>query len=169
MFSPTERATLKTRRFATTVALTSALALSLTGCGFFTPIATLEQYAPSDGIDITIETVKVRNLMLITNEAAKEFNVVFTGVNTGDTTKTVRMTFVGENGSALASADFALEPGINVFGLPDGEVPQTLVTMNGPKPGDTVTVFVEAEGLGEDERQAPVLDGTLPEYKDLVP
>ena len=62
-----------------------------------------------------------------------------------------------------------LEPGINVFGLPDGEVPQTLVTMNGPKPGDTVTVFVEAEGLGEDERQAPVLDGTLPEYKDLVP
>lgn len=159
---------MKTRQIVSAFALASALTLSLSGCGLFTPVATLQQYSPSDGVDVNVETVKVRNMMLITDEDAKKFNVVFTGVNNGDAAALVRFAFVNDSGSADATADFDLEPGVNVFG-PKGDNPQTIIKLNGPKAGDTVKVFVEVQGLGEAEFEVPVLDGTLEEYKALVP
>lgn len=159
---------MKTRQIVSTFALASALTLGLSGCGLFTPVATLEQYAPSDGVDVNVESVKMRNMMLITDEDAKKFNVVFTGVNNGDAAALVRFAFVNDAGSAEATADFDLEPGINVFG-PKGDNPQTIIQLNGPKAGDTVKVFVEVQGLGEAEVEVPVLDGTLDDYSELVP
>lgn len=161
--------TLKTRQIVSSLALAAALSLGLAGCGMFVPTATLEQYAPSDGIDVTIETVAVRNLMLVSDAEGKEFNVVFTGVNNGDSPALLRLTFVNASGSAEATADFNLEPGLNVFGPKGGETKPTYIELNGPMPGDTVTAFVEVAGLESVERDVPVLDGVLKEYEDLVP
>lgn len=159
---------MKTRRIASSIALAAAIAFGASGCGLMAPQSTLEPYAPSDGIDVNLDSVDVRNLLLIADRSGKNFNVVFTGVNTGDRDELVRMTFVDESGSTKATADFLVEPGLTVFGNPDGDVEPTLVSIPGLLPGANVTAFIEAANGGEAERPVPALDGTLAEYKDYV-
>lgn len=155
---------MKTRRIASSIALAAALTLGATGCGFVVPQATTEPYSPSDGIDVSVAGAEVRNLMLIVDESGENFNVVFTGVNTGTTAVDLRITFVSKNGSAEASADFTLEPGSTLFGDPEGTVAPVLVSLPDVIAGSTVTAFLQVPGGADVERQVPVLDGTLAEY-----
>lgn len=160
---------MKTRRIATALALAAAVTLGMSGCGFFVPQATSEPYAPSDGIDQTVEGAEIRNLMLVADEANENFNVVFTGVNTGETAIHLRITFVSKSGSAEASADFEIAPGSTLFGDPEGDVPPVYVSIPDLRAGATVTAFLQVAGGAEVERQVPVLDGTLVEYQDFMP
>jgi hypothetical protein len=157
---------LKTRRIASSLALAAALALGATGCSLIAPQGTLEPYAPSDGVDVTIENIAVRNLLLIADESGENFNVVFTGVNNSADDAIVRITFV--NGSNEASADFNLVPGSTSFGNPDSDVAPQLVSIAGLKAGATVEAFFEVAGGGETQYKVPVLDGTLAEYQQYV-
>ena len=104
---------MKTRRIASSLVLAAALALGATGCSLIAPQGTLEPYAPSDGVDVTIENIAVRTLLLIADESGENFNVVFTGVNNTADDAIVRITFV--KGSSEASADFNLAPGSTSF------------------------------------------------------
>lgn len=165
---------MKTRLFSS-LALAAVLATGLTGCGFTAPIATLEQYAPSDGVDANVAAVEVRNLMLVTGADGRDFNVVFTAINQTQKTERLSIDFVGSNGSGKASATFQVEPGSNLFGELKGE--HEIVSMSGVRPGSMVTAYLQAQG-GNVELQVPVIDGTLkddsgayafPEYRHLVP
>ncbi|MBL5974585.1 MAG: DNA modification methylase [Candidatus Leucobacter sulfamidivorax] len=162
-------------RLATSLALAAAVTLGLTGCGLVAPQATLDPYSPSDGIEVTIADVDVRNLMLITDAEARELNVVFTAVNNSQSSQTVGFRFENSKGSSSASADFRLDPGTTRFGGPEGEA--TIISMTGVEAGSMITVYVQGAG-GDVERQVPVIDGTLqdadgayafPEYRELVP
>lgn len=168
--SPTVRRThtLKTRRIASSIALAAAITLGATGCGFAVPQATTEPYAPSDGIDVSVAGVEVRNLLLIADEESENFNVVFTGVNTGTTPLELRITFVGKGGSTEASADFTIDPGSTIFGDPEGDVAPVLVSIPDLAAGDTVSAFLQVPGGADVEREVPVLDGTLLEYRSFV-
>ncbi len=157
---------MKTRRIASSLALAAALALGATGCSLIAPQGTLEPYAPSDGVDVTIENIAVRNLLLIADESGENFNVVFTGVNNSADDAIVRIIFV--NGSNEASADFNLAPGSTSFGNPDSDVAPQLVSIAGLKAGATVEAFFEVAGGGETQYKVPVLDGTLAEYQQYV-
>lgn len=132
------------------------------------PQSTLEPYAPSDGIDVNLGSVDVRNLLLVADRSGKNFNVVFTSVNKSDAPVLLRMTFVNESGSSKATADFLVEPGLTVFGDPKGDIEPTLVSIPGLIAGANVTTLIEAAGEGEDERSVPALDGSLAEYKPFV-
>lgn len=157
---------MKTRRIASSIAVAVALAFGATGCSLFAAQGTMEPYAPSDGVDVTIKDIAVRNLLLIADASGENFNVVFTGVNNTSTDAIVRMTFV--TGSTEASTDFALAPGLSSFGNPDGEFTPQLVSLPGLKPGETVEAYFEVPGGGEAKYEVPVLDGTLEEYKNYV-
>lgn len=157
---------MKTRRIASSIALAVALAFGATGCSLIAAQGTMEPYAPSDGIDVTIEDIAVRNLLLIADASGENFNVVFTGVNNTADVNLVRMTFVADN--AEASADFVLEAGMTSFGNPDGEVAPQLVSLPGVKVGSTVQAYFETQSGGEAKYEVPVLDGTLEEYKNYV-
>ena len=157
---------MKTRRIASSLALAAALALGATGCSLIAPQGTLEPYAPSDGVDVTIENIAVRNLLLIADESGENFNVVFTGVNNSADDAIVRITFV--NGSNEASADFNLAPGSTSFGNPDSDVAPQLASIAGLRAGATVEAFFEVAGGGETQYKVPVLDGTLAEYQQYV-
>ncbi len=159
---------MKIRRIASSIALAAAVALGATGCGLFAPQATTDPYSPSDGIDVTVAGVDVRNLMLIADEEAENFNVVFTGVNTGDETVQLRISFVDANGTSTATADFEVKPGSTPFGAVDGEFPPVLVSIPDLAPGAMVTAFLQVPGGADVERQVPVLDGTLAEYRPYV-
>lgn len=145
---------------ALALALAATVAFGTTGCGFFVSQATHEEYAPSDGIDVDLPGVNVRNLLVVAGES--QANIVFTGVNNG--TDPVRLTiqFV-EDGASLASQSFTVEPGTTPFGVDEPElIDATLL------PGSMVTAFLESSGT-EIEREVPVVDGTLDEYAPLVP
>lgn len=163
-------------RLVTSLAVAAVLSLGLTSCGLIAPQRTLDQYAPSDGVETTIGDVDVRNLMLITDADAEQFNIVFGAVNNGDSAATVGFRFVSEDGSALASADFELEPGFTSFGnVEDGE--STVVSLTDVPAGTMVSAYIQAPG-GDIEKMVPVIDGTIrtvdgdhafPEYLPYVP
>lgn len=150
---------LKTR-IAPALALAAAVALGTTGCGLMVPQATTFEYAPSDGIDVDLAGVDVRNLLLVAGDSSA--NVVFTGVNNGDDSVRVSIKFV-EDGSQLAQKNFNVDQGSTPFGVESPEIVELDLL-----PGSMITAFLEAGGT-EVERQVPVVDGSLAEYEALVP
>lgn len=150
---------LKTR-IAPALALAAAVALGTTGCGFVVPQATLYDYAPSDGIDIDLPDALVRNLLVVAGDSSA--NVVFTGVNNGESQVRVSIKFV-EEGDQLAQKNFSLDTGTTLFGVDSPEIVELDIM-----PGSMITAFVENGGT-EIERQVPVVDGSLEEYSDLLP
>ena len=155
-------------RIASSLALAAAIALGASGCAMMAPQGTTDPYAPSDGINLTVESVDVRNLLLIAAEDGENFNVVFTSVNQGTSEQKLHFTFVDPSGANTAEAEFTVAPGTQEFGDPAKGEQMVLVSIPGLKVGAMVTAFVQV-GTGQDvERQVPVLDGTLNEYKRFV-
>lgn len=155
-------------RIASSIAIAAAIVLGATGCGLVAPQGTTDPYAPSDGIEASFSSVDIRNLLLVVSEDGENFNVVFTGVNAGTSPVQLRMTFVTKNGSSEATADFIIESGIQPFGSPDGDNEPVFVSLPGVAAGDTVQAYLQVPGSEDIERQVPVLDGTLAEYRDYV-
>lgn len=151
---------LKTR-IAPAIALAVGVALGTTGCGLLVPQATTYEYAPSDGIDVDLPGLSVRNLLVLQEDG--DANIVFTGVNSGDEQVRMSITFVAD-GSQVAQKNFNLAPGLTSFGV---DSPET-VRLDGVPTGSMVTAFIEGGGK-EIEREVPVLGSDLEEYVDLVP
>lgn len=154
-------------RIASTVALAAAIALGATGCGLIAPQSTLEAYAPSDGVDVNLTGLDLRNVMLIADESGDNFNVVFGAVNHGADDVDLTIKFVGE-GSKNASAEFTVPSGSSLFGSPDGDQVPVLVSLPGLKPGATIDAYFQTSGSDEKQTAVTVLDGTLAEYRDYV-
>lgn len=157
---------LKTR-IVSSLALAAAIAVGATGCAMFAPQGTTDSYAPSDGIEASFSDLDVRNLLLVAAEDGKHFNVVFTAVNSGDARK-LRISFTSKDGASEAVAEFVVHPGTEAFGDPEGENEPVFVAIPGLAPGDTVTAYLQISGAEDLERQIPVLDGTLAEYRPYV-
>lgn len=155
-------------RIASSLALATAILLGASGCSLFAPQGTLEQYAPSDGIDVNVADLKLRNLLLVAATDGENFNVVFSAVNNGESAVSLTINFVSDDGSAEASADFTVAPGSTAFGDPEGDIPPTLVSIPNLAAGDTVTSYLQVAGSTDVERQVPVLDGSLAEYAPYV-
>lgn len=151
-------------RIASSIALAAIIMFGATGCGLFAPQATTEQYAPSDGVEASLDGVDVRNLILVAAEDGEHFNVVFTGVNTRS--ESAKLVLAFEANGASATAEFVLKPGTRAFGDPEGEF--VLVSLPDVKIGSTVTAFAQVAGAEDREMQVPVLDGILAEYAPYV-
>lgn len=164
---PTARRTTLKIRIASSIALAAALALGATGCSLIAPQGTTVPYAPSDGVDVNVEGIDVRNIMLVADETGENFNVVFTAVNRTGAAQDVAMNFVAADGER-ASAKFAVPVGTTAFGNPDGEVAPVLVSVPGLAAGATIATYFQLAGAPEVEHNVPVLDGTLVEYRDYV-
>lgn len=164
---PTARRTTLKIRIASSIALAAALALGATGCSLIAPQGTTVPYAPSDGVDVNIEGIDVRNIMLIEDETGENFNVVFTAVNRTGAAQDVAMSFVAADGSR-ASAEFSVPAGTTAFGNPEGEIAPVLVSVPGLAAGATVSTYFQLAGAPEVQYDVPVLDGTLVEYREYV-
>lgn len=155
-------------RIASTIALAAAIALGATGCGLVAPQATLDPYAPSDGVEASVKGVDVRNLLLVAAEDGEHFNVVFTGVNTGTSPVVITFSFGADSASASVSAEFRLAPGTHQFGDPEGNDDVVLIALPDVAPGDTVVTYMQIEGAEDQQMNVPVLDGELIEYGPYV-
>lgn len=155
-------------RIASSIALAAGLMLGATGCGLIAPQATTEAYAPSDGIDVNVGDVELRNVLLIADETGENFNVVFSAVNETGSPVDLSISFVGE-GSQKARAEFTLPTGSTEFGNPDGEVEPVLVEIPNLIAGGTARAYFQTPGASEVKYDVPALDAEkLVEYRDYV-
>ena len=153
-------------RIAASIALAAGLALGVSGCSLFSHNGTEEDYAPSDGVQVTSNNVALRNILLIADEAAENFNVVFTAVNKTGAPAIVQMNFEGENGSALL--EFEAPEGVTSFGNAEEGEDTHVITLRGAELGSTIDTYFTVNGQGDMHEFVPVLDGTLLEYAPYV-
>lgn len=158
---------MKTRRIVSSIALAAALTLGATGCGLSAPQGTTDPYAPSDGVDVDVAGVDVRNILLIADKSGTAFNVVFTGVNIGDVSEVLVITFVTEDGTET-SVEYLIEPGSTKFGDPESALTPVVLPLKNVMVGSTIQAYFETATGGEVAQQVPVLDGTLAEYRPYV-
>jgi ABC-type uncharacterized transport system auxiliary subunit len=89
-----------TRRGARVLIAAAASALLLSGCGF--SAQTLQPYTPAEGVNTQIGDVKVRNLVLVSNEEGNGYVSASLVSPTRDTLVTVSGNPVKLDGSAGA-------------------------------------------------------------------
>ena len=150
-----------TRRLAAALLLTGATALGVGACS---PITTMNSYAPSDGVRGDLGTqLRVENLMILSPAEGAEG--VMLGALVNETTSAVDVSLAvegvsgGQQLSVPAQDTLLLGPDHEAVTIPAVPVP----------PGAVVSVQVSTPESGSVALDVPVLDGTLPAYRELVP
>lgn len=149
----------RTRSVAAALAATALLA----GCSATNPITTSFDYDPSDGVGERLGDVRVGNILVLAAEEGAEGTVIGFLANSGSADTSVVLAVGGEQ-----SARIDVPAGRTVLLGPDGDETVDVAAVPGP-PGSKVEVTVTSDVSGAATFEAPVLDGTLPEYADLVP
>ena len=143
------------------VALAATVLLGTSACSLTSDVPTLQMYAPSDGVDGDTASVAFRNFIVLTNGSASE--LIGSAINT--TQKPVNFSLSYQSATGAQTSNFTLKAGQKLdFGYNSSDA---IALANGKKPGE-VTVIGASEGSESIKFNAPVLDGTLSQYTDLV-
>jgi hypothetical protein len=153
-------------RFASTIAAVTVTVLALTGCTFFTPIATQKPYDPSDGVGADIGDLGLRNILLIANDS-NEATLVMTVVNNSDDDIDLNLQF-GDAGMRLTET-VALPGGQTRTRVGDDPGTTVIVSDQNLTTGALFPIYAEYGSVPGEVILVPVLDGTLPEYELYVP
>jgi hypothetical protein len=141
------------------VALVAAAVLS--GCSATNPITTEMAYAASDGVRATLGDLTAENLLLVAEAAETPGALQGALTNRGDDDLEVELELDGDVALVPVAAGETV-----LLGGEDGEE----VVLDTPgEPGSTVEMTLTTDAAGAQTVPVPVLDGTLPEYADLVP
>lgn len=153
---------MKIKLFATMSAAVIVVA-TLSGCSLSREIESLRPYAPSDGVQVDVESLKTRNLMFIRNEAGNAVLIgSFVNPSMQDIVGSIETT--DASGSTL-KFDFSVPAG-GKFDLGYNGNPGIELTVS-EIPGAMRNVFI-ASGGDPVGLLVPVLDGTLEEYRPFV-
>jgi len=150
-------------RAVAAIALSGALVVGLSGCSFWQQPETGRQYDPSDGVSLALGDLELRNVLVI-SEDGELGNLVGTAVNT--TGSDIDFTVQWKAGGEFIEIELTAESnGRTDFGFEGGQV--TLEPL-GAKPGALLEAVVHISS-DQKELRIPVLDGTLEEYKPVLP
>lgn len=156
----TTRRTVARRRAAAAIVGVAILGL-LAGCDLIAPQDTKYIQETADGVNGDIGAIFIGNAVLLTSDPSGTTGLVATLVNQGESNEDVRIST--DSGTETVT----VKPAESVqLGTPGGRS----VTFEGlgAKPGSLA--FVTFETSTETETlNVPVLDGSLPQYQDLVP
>lgn len=141
------------------VALVAAAVLS--GCSATNQITTEMAYAASDGVRATLGDLTAENLLLIAEAADTPAALQGALTNRGDDNLVVQIETGGGSERVSVTAGETV--------LLGGENGEEIVLDSAGAPGSTVEMTLSTTDAGSLTVQVPVLDGTLPEYADLVP
>ena len=146
------------------LAATAGLAVALSGCSATNQITTRNDYAASDGVRSQLGDVALGNLIVLTSAEGAPGTLIGSVTNGGQ--GDVEVTLGVGDGAGQGSIELA--PGETVLLGPDQDVELEIDAVPAP-PGAFVDVNVSSDQGGSSTVGVPVLDGTLPEYADLVP
>lgn len=146
------------------VAIAASLLVGTTGCAFMSPVASRIEYAPADGSQADLETVKVRNLVYVTNGTVSALSGSI--VNPSLEPKILKIQYTDAAVNEAKEVTFTVNAGQKIdLGYNGG---QALAINLGGKAGAIVRLKV-VEGSGTPvELRIPVLDGTFDFYKPII-
>ncbi|MEN9955369.1 MAG: hypothetical protein RLY34_176 [Actinomycetota bacterium] len=145
------------------VAIAASMLVGTTGCTFTSPIASQIDYAPADGSQADLETIKVRNFVYLTNGTVSA--LAGSIVNPGLETKTLKISYTDAALNEAKDVTFTVNPGQKLdLGFNGGKA---LAINLGGKAGDIVTIKV-TEGSSSVNLNVPVLDDTFDFYKPII-
>lgn len=147
-------------RRTASVAAFALLAAGLSGCGAVNQQATTIHYAPSDGIVFDVADVKVRNLMLVTNDKDQPARAIGSLINDTAEPATLEMTIDGTSTKIKVPAKTSLK-------LED-DANKTVVPSAGVAPGSDAQTTVKV-GANSVQEAVPVVNGALSEYRPFLP
>ncbi|HYQ76204.1 hypothetical protein [Cellulomonas sp.] len=147
-----------------------ALAAALSGCSVTNQITTEVAYSASDGVRATLGDLTAENLLIVAEAADAPGALQGALTNRGDDALTVELSLEGstERVRVESGATVLLGGGPGEGGA-DGDEREQVVFDAAGAPGSTVELTLSTAAAGEETVPVPVLDGTLPEYADLVP
>jgi hypothetical protein len=150
------------RALATTT-LAATLLLGTAGCGIFVDAATLNPYSASDGLNVDVGGLQLRNVLVITDESG-DASLVFTIVN--DTTNVQYLTVELRTETPVDLTIVANE-GLTKVGLADGN--PAIATGTALKAGQYVDIYFQYGGEDGVTMAIPVLDGSHSLYAPYAP
>jgi hypothetical protein len=156
-------ATRSTAAVAGTVALVAA-SLVLSACSERSPI-NAKPYAPSDGVDATLSSLDVRDLLVVSAGANQPGVLSGALVNSG--TSAVSVTFQASGQSNTSAPVPVPAGGVVELGSSDGQV-QVQIPQVQAAPGALTQLQVTTPGNGPTLLGVPVLDPTL-QYATITP
>jgi hypothetical protein len=153
-------------RMVLITALVAAVAFGTAGCNLIQPQATTHHYDPSDGVGANVGDIKLRNLVLISDNGELG-QLMFDAINTTGTSITLHVAFtingkVSKQNVIIPSSEQPVR-----FGGPDER--QVQLANFGVAPGGMIQLAFEAAGSETVTTFVPVLTTAQPEYKGLTP
>ena len=147
------------------IALIAAIAtvFALAGCSLSREVASLDPYAPSDGVQIDTEELKARNVMFVVDE---EGNAVLIGsfINPGQSAVSATLETMDSNGTVIMT-EMTVDAGAKFdLGYNGTEGKYLYLTET---PGSMHPVYMRVTG-DPTRMLVPILDGSLEEYRGFI-
>jgi len=145
------------------VTIAASMLLGTSGCTFISPVASRIEYAPADGSQVDLETVKIRNFVYVTNGTVSAISGSI--VNPSLEPKIVSIKYTDAAVNEAKEVTFTVNAGQRIdLGYNGG---QALAINLGGKAGGIVRINV-SEGSVTEEMRVPVLDATFEFYKPII-
>lgn len=136
--------------------------LFLSSCSLVSAITTSEEYNPSDGTAVTVSEVRALNLLLIGTSEGEPAALVGYLYNDNPTANATVTVAVGDT-----ERNYVIAPlGSVQLGLGEGAV--EFITEAPADPGLFSTYTVTVRDVGASTGALPIVDGTLPQYQDVL-
>lgn len=153
-------------RLLASVVIAATVALIASGCTFLTPQATLDKYDPSDGTSVTVGDVLVRNAILLSADG-ETASLLASLINRGTSSATVKLQYENASGATVDETIHLNGSTTKLIGDGSGE---TLILEGLDAPvGTLLDIYVQIGNETGEVLGVPVLDGSLPEYRNLLP
>jgi hypothetical protein len=154
-------------RAAAALILAGATLLGTAGCTFLTPTATLTEYVPGEGMNLTIGDVAIRNALALPNEDGSVVSLVVTITNGSSNGTKLNLQY--DNGDEQVNESIILGGSSTVAFGNDPEQDQLLLETTDAAAGSLLPIYVQ---YGEEPGKmllVPVLDPNQPQYEGLAP
>ena len=153
---------LKAKKFTAVIAAIVTI-FALTGCSLSREVASLDPYAPSDGVQVDTDELKARNVMFVVDDAG---NAVLIGsfINPGQGAVSATLETLDSNGT-LVMTEMTVEAGAKFdLGYNGTEGKFLYLTET---PGSMHPVYMRVTG-DPTRMLVPILDGALEEYRGFI-
>lgn len=139
-------------------------AMAFTGCSAINQQSTTMVYSASDGVRLDMGQLELRNVLIISEAAGGPGRVAGSFYNQSDSDITLTI-----NGAQGSQTEITVKPGVPL--ILNSKSDKSILSTMDQAPGSTESLELRQSGAGSETAtlKVPVLDGTLAEYKNLVP
>ncbi|HEY8754385.1 MAG TPA: hypothetical protein VIM40_12155, partial [Arthrobacter sp.] len=150
-------------KLALTAGSLALVLATMTGCGYINPQQTSVQYSAADGIRADLGPLQLRNMLIVSAGKDKPGRLI--GAVYNSSSQDVKLTANGAQGSQTQVPVKA-----NSYTLLNESTDAAILSTTGGIAGSLVDVKVTENGTNVTKTvRVPVVDASLPEYKDYVP